>query len=451
MTNRLPSARREVTHGVTDLEVAKLPERITIPVVVGMVTIIALVCGFGAWSVSAPIAGASVASGTLVANGQNKTVQHLHGGVVRTIFVQDGDVVETGSPLIELDGTIAQAQHDSLSRQLFAALALEARLLAERDGDRTLAFAQSLVDAQGDALVAELIADQTAEFEATLQRHEQELAILTQQVKANEEEIVGIEVQMQSNRKQLELIEQEIAVVQDLYDDGYATLDRLLALQRDQASLQGNVGEFAARIATIRQQIIEAQQRISRHTTARIEEALQELTTVRAEKAELANQALSARHALDRLVLVSPVDGVIVEVHVHSEDAVIAAGDTVLEILPTSVELVAEVQLNADDIDAITIGQSALLTLSALNPRTTPQISASVIYVSADVFVDDASGQQYYLSRLTLGDLENQGLERLDLYPGMRVEAYIETGERTFMEYLLKPLMETFRRAFREE
>lgn len=418
---------------------------------IGLAATLLFVFGFGAWASLAPLAGAAVAPGVVAAGGQNQRVQHLEGGIIDRILVREGDRVDAGQPLFELDGTSARAQYNRLQKQLIALMARAARLAAERDGAHKLIFSESLEEmtqAEGEDSV---LAEQTTEFDTRLARHRQEHFILNQRINALQDQIDGMAAQQAAVERQLEVVRDEAGRKKGLLDKGLTDRSEYTALLRSEADLLGQLGQTKASILTSRTQIAEAEEQIARLKTQRVETAVSELNNVRVEIADAQEQRRAAKAILDRIVIRSPSDGIIVEMAYNSRGSVVRSGDTLLELLPTATDLVIEARVLPQDVDVIKVGQEARLRFSALNARTTPTVDATVIYLSADRRIDSDDEQAYYTARLRLTDTLPPEIKLEQIYPGMPVETYIETGKRTFFEYLTKPVMDSFNRAFREE
>jgi HlyD family secretion protein len=324
------------------------------------------------------------------------------------------------------------------------------RLEAERDLKDKLVIPQDIVrDSRGDGF-PDVVAEQQVEFDARHARYIAEREILNQRIAALEEAIAGLDSQKKASEDQLKIVREEIDRKKQLLDEGLTNRSEYTNLLRAEAELIGQAGALQSQIASSSTQIIETRQQIERLTTARVEDAVAELNKERADIADIEEQARAARNVLDRTVIRAPADGIIVRSAHNSVSSVIRAGEPVMELLPTSDQLVIEARISPHDIDTLRIGQTARLHFSALNARTTPQVPGTVTYISADRLVDQTSNQPYYTARLKITDDLPPGVSRNQIYPGMPVEAYIATGDRTFVEYLVRPLLDSFNRAFRE-
>ncbi|WP_422369753.1 HlyD family type I secretion periplasmic adaptor subunit [Hoeflea sp.] len=420
------------------------------PVFIGSVAVLLFFGGFGVWAATAPISGAAVAVGTLVATGQNKIVQHLEGGTIEDILVGEGETVELGQPLIVLDQTIPETNLRRLRERQDVQRALEARLLSERDGSATIRFPPELADNADRPDVKRLLEDQEAEFLARLSRHREEIQVLEKQVRAFTEEITGIRAQNEALEIQIDLLGQEVQSISSLIEEGLATQERFLALKRAQASLLGNRGGNIAAIAKVRQQIAQTERQIQVVKATRQEEASTSLVQIRANIQDIEAQLSTAADTLERIVVRAPTSGTIIKMNVHTLGEIIRSGQHLMEILPQGAELLIEARVRPEDIDVVAPEKKATIMFSALNRQTTPVATAYVQFVSADRLVDEATQQPYYLARLKLSE-EDSRLPVFDsLYPGMQVEAFIQTEDRTFIDYLTRPIRDSFRKAFRE-
>ncbi len=417
----------------------------------GAVTIAIFGFGFVYWAATAPLTGAAVAPGTIMAEDHNIRVQHLEGGIVATVLAHEGDRVEAGAPLIKLDRSTAEATLARLDTRILGLRAKEARLVAQRDGDGAISFAQALSERADEPLVAELIEDQRNELKARRARDAAETGVLKERIGAYEREIEGVRAESAANRERLAITEDEITGVSGLFDKRLVGMERLLTLRRSAAEMKGLIGTATARIASLERNITEVREQIEGTRTKRLEETLSDLSDVRTQIGDLERQKLAAVDTVSRIVIRAPAAGTLVKLYATTPGAVIAPGGLVAEILPRDARLLVELKLPPRDIDVVAPGQSAELRLSALDRRTTPTVPATVTYVSADRLIDTANQQAYYVVRLSIDKPLPAAIKPTDLYPGMQVEAYVATSERTFAAYLTKPIVDSFARAFRED
>lgn len=427
-----------------------VPKGILRPALIGLALLFAAFAGFGVWAGTAPISGAVVASGSFIATGQNKIVQHLEGGIVREILVKEGDAVAPGDVLVRLDDTAALAQLRRLVLKRTRLLAMHARLDAERRSLAEIAFPETLEREAGDPEVRAIIDGQRIAFAARRDELASETAVLKQRIAAVREEIGGLEAQRTASVAQLDLINREIVGQERLYGKGLAKLTALLALKRAKAKLEGARGEFSARIGRAKERITETRSQIIHLRSKRIETAVEELRQVEAERDDVEERLKAARDVLTRIEIRAPVKGIVVKLLHHTPGGVVSAGQEILELLPVEDELLVEALVRPMDIDLVQAGSTAQLRLTALNQRITPMVPGRVSYVSADTIEGKQQGETFYVSRIRIDEAEARKVEGFKAAPGMPVEVYIETGARTFLQYLMQPISDSFSRAFRE-
>lgn len=412
------------------------------------------VVGFGVWASVAPIDGAVIAPGTFVATGQNKVLQHLEGGIISAILVREGDVVEAGQPLVRLDATEAQANLRRLELRADRLAAVQARLRSEIDDKPQMIVPTGLLTRPMDKDVAEIIAGQQTEFAARRERMASEVLILEQGIAALREGITGGREQLRAVHTQLDLVAQELHGKRELMQKGYVRKPDVLALERAQASLQGQIGQLTATISDARERIAREQQKIAHVRSQFVQAASEQLRNIESELDDVRERLRTAENVRGRVIIEAPVKGIVVKLMYHTPGGVIAPGRDILELLPLDDELIIEARIRPQDIDSLRQGQSALVRLTALNQRVTPMLPGQVIYVSADALPEDKAGRpaaaSAYVARVQLDKAEAGRLPHFRATPGMPAEIFIKTGERTFFAYLLRPLMDSFTRSFRE-
>lgn len=418
------------------------------PALAGALVIAAVFGGFGGWAAVAPLSGAVIAPGVVVVEGQRKKVQNLDGGTVAELLVQDGDRVVAGQALMKLDDSRARASVGVLSGQLDAVLGQDARLVAERDDRPAIDFPNDLLSRAGDLAVNEILAGQRLLFEAGRTARRGEVAILQKRIQQLNEEIAGFAAQIKAKQTQTGLIQEELRGLNRLLEKGLVERTRVLALERESARIGGELGELHAGVARARQAIGEADLQILQLTTVFRERVARELRDVQTTGFDLRERLDAARAALERTVVRAPVGGTAVGLGVHTVGGVVKPGETMLEVVPEGQRLLIEAQVQPMDVDQVPQGMAAELVLSALNQRRTTTVTGDVLYVSADRLTDTRTGTPYYLVRIGLReDGKDEGPR---LLPGMPVEAYIQTGQRTALQYLAQPLSDAVRRAWRE-
>ena len=419
---------------------------------VGFLGLFVLVGGFGGWAALSQISGAIVAPGRFEVDQNRQVVQHQTGGTVAKILTDEGERVEAGQLLIQLDGVELRSQLAITEGQLFELMARRGRLEAERDGLDELSFEPELVEiAAGNPDVAELTNGQTNLFTARRASTKQEIDQLAKRGDQTRSQIVGIEAQEASLAEQLTLIEEELGNQQSLFDRGLAPAATVLNLQRESARLNGQLGELAASKAQAEGRITELEiERIKLGTQLR-EEAITRLRDLRYRELELMEQRNALRGELDRMDIRAPVSGIVYGLQVRTPRSVVRAAEPLMYLVPQDRPLVIAARVDLIHIDQLISGQEVTLRLSALDQRNTPELYGQVIQISADAFEDDATGQSYYRAEIILNPGELSKLpEGTILIPGMPVEAFIRTGDRTPIAYLVKPLADYFTRAFRE-
>ncbi|TPI12691.1 HlyD family type I secretion periplasmic adaptor subunit [Mesorhizobium sp. B4-1-3] len=416
----------------------------------GYAAIALMVGGFGTWAASAPLAGAVITQGTIAATGGNILIQHREGGIIKQLLAHEGDHVREGQGLILLDRTAAEADLNRLTRQWIALKASAARLEAERDGLATLAPINEPAPAPFQQEFQNLIREQQKEFDARLARFRSEQSILAQRVAMHRESVKGLNAQKAAIEQQAEVVKKELGIKTDLLGKGLTNRTEYSQLLRSEADLVGQAGALEADLASANTQIVEAEAQTERATTQRVEEALTKLDDVRTNLADIEERVRAAQAVLARTTITAPAAGIVVSSTYNSQGSVVAPGEKIMEILPTSSGLVVDARLRPKDIDQVHVGQSAKLRLSALNTRLTPEVPATVSEISADRLIDQTTHEPYFRAKLKITEALPTGVKAEQLYPGTPVDAFISTGDRTFFEYLVRPMMDSFARAFRE-
>lgn len=420
-------------------------------VMVGFVALAVLAGGFGGWSLLTTISGAVVVSGHIEVEQNRQIVQHPEGGVVASIHVAEGALVHAGDLLLRLDGALLNSELAIVEGQLFEAFARRGRLEAERDDTTAIAFPAELGRVAAERPeVAELVEGQRRLFEARGETLAQQTDKLAEQRRQIASQIEGIDAQSTALAAQLGLIEQERASQQELLDKGLAQASRVLALQREQARMQGQMGELVAARAQSLAHITEIEIDVLRLAAARREEASSQLRDIGYRELELAERRRALVEQIARLDILAPVSGIVLGLQVTTPRAVLRAADPVLYLIPQDRPLVIAVRVSPIHIDQVRVGQAAALLFPTFSARTTPKLEGQVAVVSADALSDERSGATYYRAEIVLSPGQVDALAGLTLLPGMPVEAFIRTDARTPMAYLVKPFTDYFARAFRE-
>ncbi|MFG6567038.1 MULTISPECIES: HlyD family type I secretion periplasmic adaptor subunit [unclassified Sulfitobacter] len=424
----------------------------TRPLILGFIGLLLLFGGFGTWAVTSQIAGAVVASGRIEVDRNRQIVQHETGGVVADILVDEGDSVAAGDVLLRLDAEQLTSQLAIVEGQLYELMARRGRLEAQRDEVETVTFDEELLTAGAtNPDVQELVDGQRNLFDARRVSVAQELEQLGKRRAQINAQIRGVDAQEAALSRQLELIEEELANQQSLLDRGLTQASAVLTLMREQARLRGQIGELSAQKAQSQERVTEIDIERLKLRSAGREEAITQLRDLRYRELEMAEQRRALRAEIDRLDIRAPVSGVIYGMQVQTPRSVVRAAEPLMYLVPQDRPLIIASQVQTIHIDQVAVGQEVNLRLSALNQRTTPELVGKVLQVSADSIEDDATGQSYYRAEIALNPGETDKLEAgTILLPGMPVEAFIRTGERSPMAYLLKPMADYFARAFRE-
>jgi len=422
------------------------------PMTIGVLSLITLVGGFGTWAAITEISGAIIAGGQIEVDRNRQVVQHPDGGVVQEILVDEGDTVEEGDVLMRLDPTDLRSELAIVEGQLFEFVARRGRLEAERDDAETIEFEEELlVRAELNADVANLVEGQRQLFQARLESVSNEIEQLSRRRGQITNQVEGIEAQQAALTEQLDLIRRELTDQQSLLDRGLAQASRVLALQREQSRLSGQVGELTAQKAQAEGRITEIEIEILKLGSRRREEAITRLRDLQAREVELAERRRALSGRLERMEMRAPVSGIIYGMTVTTPRSVLKPADPVLFLVPQDRPLVIVAQVEPIHIDKLHVGQEVTLRFSAFDQRTTPELLGNVVQISADSFRDEASGISYYRAEITLDEAERAKLpEGAILIPGMPVEAFIRTDDRTPLAYLVKPLTDYFAKAFRE-
>jgi HlyD family secretion protein len=417
----------------------------------GYGTLIVLVLVLGVWGGFARISGAVVAPGSVEVEGNRQVVQHLEGGVIDAINVSDGDVVEEGQVLVQLEGDALRSELEIVEGQWFEVLARRSRLAAERDVADHIDFAPELADrAEADPEVAALMTAQQVQFDARRKAQSEEEAQLREREIQIAKQIDGLIAVQAATRSQIELVGREIASQEQLHDQGLTQLTRLLTPQRELARLNGSAGQVEAAIAENRGKIAEIAIERLRLVSRTREEAIKELRDIEYREIELRERRLALIEKLDKLALRAPASGIVYGNTADTLRGVIRAAEPVLYVVPKDARLIVRVQIPNQHIDKIHVGQKARLRFSAFDQRTTPEVDGTVVKVSADAIEDEQTRLKYYLAEIETTADAREKLAGLVILPGMPVEAFIETDQRSPIAYLTKPLTDYFTKAFRE-
>lgn len=421
-------------------------------VLAGAVVVAVLTIGVGGWAATTDISSALIAPGSIVVDSNVKKVQHPTGGIVGEVRVRDGDRVKSGDIVVRLDETVTRANLAVVTKGLNELTARKARLEAERDGAEAITFPADLVSrAATEPAVATVIASERKLFELRHTARIGQKAQLRQRISQLDEEISGLSAQRDAKAKEIALIERELKGVRELFQKNLVQMNRLTQLEREATRLEGERGQFVAANAQAKGKISELELQIIQIDQELSSEVARELRDVDGKIGEFVERKVTAEDQLKRIDIRAPQSGTVFQSTVHTVGGVIPAGDAIMLIVPATDTLTVEAKVNPQDIDQLKVGQTALLRFTTFNQRTTPEINGTVTRVSADISTDQRTGQSYYTARIGLPPQEVARLGDVKLVPGMPVEAFMQTGERTVLSYLVKPFYDQITRAFREK
>lgn len=395
-----------------------------------------------------PINGAVVASGTVSVEGEYKAVQHLEGGIVEKILVRNGDEVKEGQLLVQLDGTQYQATLTAVSGKVAEHAIQEARLIAERDRKESFALPEGL--AADDPAVAAIFAAQQTLFDTRRAAYLGQLKMLKQRLAQTENELKGVQSQLAARKRERELNAKELATVMPLFERGYVNQQRIGPLQREEARLDGEVGNLNSQAAKLKSARVEAEARLSQADKEYSQQAAGELEKVQTQLSEERETQKAAADKLARTEIRAPVSGVVHALAVHTEGGVVPPGGALLQIVPTGRELVVSAHFQPRDVDKVHLAQPAAVRFQAFDSHTTPRLEGTVRRVSA-AELTDKDGRAFFTAEVEVpaAELARLGINHR-LVPGMPAEVYLETPARTILSYFMKPFTDMMARAFRE-
>lgn len=414
-----------------------------------LVTILLLFGVMGGFAAATKISGAVIAAGTLVVDSYVKPVQHLKGGIVSTIGVKNGDRVDAGQILIRLDDTQTRANIAILAKRLNELAARTARLVAERDGKDAITFPADLLANAGNDDVKSILAGERQLFNDRMASRQGQKSQLRERIQQLKQEVEGLVAQEKGKRVEIELVTKELGSLQQLLAQGIISATKVYSLQRDSARLTGELGNLVSSIAQTNGKITETELQILQVDNDRSSEVSDQLRQAESDTGQLSERLIAVEDDLKRIDIRAPQTGIVDQLHVHAAGAVIGPAETIMQIVPDKDALIAELKLAPQDIDQIAVGQGIALRFSAFNQRITPELNGHVETVSADLTTDQRTGQTYYVVRARMPKEEWDRLGELTPLPGMPVEAFIQTGSRSVLAYLTKPMTDQVKRAFR--
>lgn len=409
-----------------------------------------LVIGLVGWMAWTNISGAVVSPGVLVVDSNVKKVQHPTGGVVGDILVKDGTKVRGGDVVIRLDDTVTRANLAIVTKSIDELDARQARLKAERDELSDISFPKTLVARSATAQVREIIEEEQKLFEMRRSARTGQKLQLQERIGQLQEELQGLTSQSDAKAKEAAFILSELEGVRHLWNQRLIPITRLVALEREETRIQGERGALLASAAQTKGKITEIKLQIAQIDRDLKSEATKELREIQAKISELVERRVAAEDQLKRIDIVAPLSGSVHQLSVHTVGGVIAPGEQLMVVVPGSDELTVEVRIAPQDIDQVAIGQAAMLRFAAFNQRTTPEIEGRLKVISADIAQDQRSGASYYVGRISITADEVAKLKGLKLIPGMPVEAFLRTHDRTVLSYFVKPLEDQIAKALRE-
>jgi HlyD family secretion protein len=410
------------------------------------------VLGFGIWSVVAPLKSAAIASGIVEPESSRKTIQHLEGGIVRQILVKNGDMVSSGQVLIRLDDIKPRTESNSLSGQFWDAKARQARLLSEQAGKDHIVLSDEIQAAAGThPEISAILSGQQKIFETRRDVARSQIVVIQMKMRQIQQEIIGLQAQQVALSARADIVHKEIDTITALVSKKLERQSRLLDLMRENADINGQLGETAAQIARAEQAISEAQADLLKFESDRQNEIAQSLRETESQLLQLAERMQAVDDQLSRTEIRAPQDGVITDLRIHTAGGVVGAGEPLLDLVPKEDRLIVTARIRPEDINVVHIGLPTKLHLLPYDQRRVPLLSGTVVYVSADRLVDKQSGQSYYAATIRVSDEQLATMKDVKLVPGMPVQALIETGQSTVALYALRPVLDSFSRAFRED
>ena len=417
---------------------------------VGFAMAALLVFGVGGWAATTEIAGAVMAQGTIVVDSNVKRIQHAAGGTVGEIMARDGDVVEAGATVLQLDDTIARANLTIVEKRLIELIARKARLVSERDGSSDIEFPTELTKRLDEPQVRQITRGERKLFNSLKQARSGQKAQLQERVSQIREDIKGTDAQLVAKAKEFNLIQEELKGARKLWSKNLMPITKLTALERQATEIQGAKAELTSKVAQAKGRIAEILLQIIQIDRDHIANVSKELSQTDAQIGEFVERRIAAQDQLRRVEIRAPQAGTIHQSIAHTVGGVIQAGETIMLVVPRAANLTVEARV-AQVIDHLSVGHPATLIFSAFNQRVTPETDGTVSRISADITNDARSGIGYYTVRISLQPDQLARLGTVQLIPGMPVEVFIKTEDRKVLSYLLKPMTDQVARAFREQ
>ena len=421
------------------------------PIRIGLIVSLLLFGTSFIWSITAKISSASIANGKIVLNSNKKKIQHLEGGIIDEIFVSDGQIVEKGQKLIKLNEAFAKTSQEVLEKQLFSLKASKIRLEAERLHEKNPDFSSLQHKYMNDPEIMKILEGEKNLFLIRKKSLQERIDIFGQKVGQLKNEANGLISQKKSISERINLTTNERSSLYKLYKEGIISKSRYFELKKQISELKGSRGEYLANISKTKQKINEAELEIINIKTENTNQVTKELQEIQTKIADLEEKTNSSSDILQRTLITAPQGGIVNGLKFHTKGGVIAPGGEVMEIIPQDDELISEVKVNPEDIDVVKVGLEAKVRLSAYKSKKVPMLNGVVINVSGDSIQDQMNGTSYFLAKIKIDAVELKKVEGIKLYPGMPVESYILTGQRTFLQYIFDPISLSMYNAFREE
>lgn len=418
-------------------------------VAAGVLTILIAFGGFFGWAFAAALDSAVLAHGTVIVDSRRKTITHHEGGILKEILVNEGDRVKADDVLFRLDESFARSTVDQLRSQKLAALARLARLRAELDGATAIRWPEELE--QEVPWIDSIVAAETHLFRSRSEEHAARLEILGKRIEQYTKMSRSLDLQIQANTRQLALVRDQLREVRALFEKGYERKPRVIELEVQVSKLEADASELAARRAEAEQLAATARLEIATTNTERQSRIAAEIQEAQLTLVDVADRMIAAADVLRRVEIRAPQDGVITNLRVHTVGSSVASGEPIVDIVPFDDDLVVEIRVDPRDIDSVYVGLPVQVRLTAYNQRTLPPLDGRLSYVAADQLVDDQTGQPFFVGRVSIDPDSLAETEGVTLHPGMPAEAIIVTGERRAIDYLIAPIADSMRRAFKEE
>ena len=439
-----------ITHDVTPLEVktdASAFARI------GWLVVLFGFGGFMLWALLAPLDKGVPLSGTVASESNRQAVQHLSGGTVQELLVRDGDVVKKGQVLVRMNPIVAQSAVQATEAQYLSALASVSRLLAERDGARTIKWPEELEKRRGDPRISELMSSQEQLLMSRQGALQNELSGVDASIEGLKMQITGLQESRDSKKEQVVFLKEQLGGMRDLAKEGYVARNRLLDLERTYAQLGGAISEDIGNIGRSQRQVIELTMRRSQRMQEYQKEVRTQLNDQQREAEGQHARLAAQRFELTNVAVRSPADGTVVGLAVFTNGGVVPSGFKMMDIVPSNAPLIIDGRLPTNLVDKVHSGLPVELIFSAFNTNKTPHIDGELTHISADSAVDEKTGIPYYKVHVKVAPAGEKKIiaHNMDIRSGMPVELFVKTGERTMMSYLMKPIVDRAHSALSED